>query len=90
MNTLSVKHDADAMEVLENPLGTLASTKLRQTRQQAHETFDKLWNNYKPKYTRSEAYKALAKHLGLTKEQTHIAQFDYEQCLATIEWSKHE
>ena len=72
------------------PLGTLTSPKLRKTRQQAHETFDKLWNTYKPKYTRAEAYEALAKHLNLTKEETHIAQFDYDKCIDTIEWSSNQ
>jgi hypothetical protein len=56
----------------------------RQTRIKAHEAFDHLWKSGMLK--RGDAYKKLAKFLGVHIEETHIANFDIEQCQKVIEF----
>lgn len=62
----------------DRPLGTLANQELRKLRKECHNLFDRLWLT--KKMTRHEAYKWLAKQLGLDVEQCHIGMFDVEQC----------
>lgn len=77
----------------DEPMGTLANAELRQWRRKAHHAFDPLWRD-KEKRTRRWAYEWLAQEMGLTKEQTHIAKFDVEQCKQVVnickEAKRHE
>lgn len=62
------------------PLGTLANNELRKVRNETHIIFDKLWKSPTRIMTRHNAYKLLAKRMGLKIENTHIAWFELEQC----------
>jgi len=64
------------------PLGRLADAKLREAKQRAHAAFDPLWKGRRMK--RHEAYRWLAKELGISFENCHIGMFDVEQCRATV------
>ena len=65
------------------PLGTLADSTTRSARASAHAAFDTLWGE--GSMSRSEAYRWLAKQLGLTEDECHIGMFTKEQCQKTIE-----
>ena len=67
------------------PLGTLANDELRKWRHQAHNEFDKLWKGKTRKMTRYNAYGWLSKQMNLTRNETHIALFEIEQCKQVIE-----
>lgn len=62
------------------PLGTMATARLRYYRKRAHAAFDPLWKNKTAKMDRDEAYWWLASRMGLEKDECHIAMFDEEQC----------
>ena len=61
---------------------TPADYETRQARIAAHDSFDKLWKS--GMFKRSEAYKQLSQHLGLSKKETHIGYFDIETCSEVI------
>jgi hypothetical protein len=67
--------------------GSLANAELRDARQRAHAAFDPIWREQKgdKRMNRSIAYNWLARELGLTYEETHIGDFDLEQCRRTVE-----
>ena len=67
------------------PLGTLANAELREWRHKAHNEFDKLWKGETRRMTRYNAYGWLAKKMNLTRNETHIALFEIEQCKQVIE-----
>ena len=69
----------------EIPLGTLANNELREERKKAHYKFDKLWKKPTRIMTRCNAYKWLAKEMGIDIKNTHIALFEIEQCKKVIE-----
>lgn len=56
----------------------------RQARIQTHAHFDALWRS--GLFTRKQAYKALAKHLGLPRRKTHIGYFNRVQCIRAIDF----
>ncbi len=58
----------------------------RVARIQAHKIFDKLWK-YGPR-RRNSYYQRLANYLHLSKKETHIGQFNIEQCKKVIEFTK--
>lgn len=62
------------------PLGTLANEELRKWRKKAHNEFDKLWKGKTKEMTRYNAYGWLSKQMNLTRDETHIALFEIEQC----------
>jgi hypothetical protein len=64
------------------PLGTLASPRQRQLRQQVHERFDVLWRSHL--LNRAEAYDWLSQQLSLSGQETHIGLFDESQCQAVL------
>ena len=66
------------------PLGTLANDELRKWRHKAHNEFDKLWKGKTRKMTRYNAYGWLSKQMNLTRDETHIALFEIEQCKQVI------
>ena len=67
------------------PLGTLANNELRKWRNKAHIEFDKLWKGKTRRMTRYNAYGWLAKQMGLSRKETHIALFEIEQCQKVID-----
>lgn len=65
------------------PLGRLANGELRSAKQAAHAAFDPLWRGGAMR--RREAYKWLAKELGIKPRDTHIGEFDQAQCRAVVQ-----
>jgi len=65
------------------PFGRLANAELREIRRKAHGLFDPLWKS--GDMTRNEAYGWLSKSLGITREETHIGDFDVTMCQETID-----
>jgi len=70
------------------PLGTLANSELREWRKQAHYWFDQIWKGPTRQMTRYKAYGWLSQKIGLSREDTHIAMFEKEQCEKVIEFSQ--
>lgn len=62
--------------------GTLANFQTRAARQVAHKVFDPFWICYK--WTRTDAYLALARVLKIPLKQCHIAEFNEEQCKKVV------
>lgn len=62
----------------ENPLGRLANQELRKAKNSAHREFDRLWKFGDMK--RKDAYKWLAKTLGIDGSDCHIGMFDVSTC----------
>lgn len=60
------------------PLGRLANAELRKYKLWTHGAFDKLWKS--GTMSRSEAYKMLAKKMGIDAKDCHIGMFTVEQC----------
>ncbi len=60
------------------PLGRMANKELRTAKRQAHAVFDRIWKS--GEMTRHEAYKWLSEALGLPIKNTHIGEFDVEDC----------
>ncbi len=66
-------------------LGRLANADLRKLKRQGHEVFDKLWQGNNATFkTRDKAYIWLSKKMKLSKELTHFAMFNEEQCLQSF------
>lgn len=65
-----------------SPKGTLANAELRRARIAAHNAFDVLWKSGRK--ARHEAYRWLAKQLGLSRDETHIGMFSLEQCRQVV------
>lgn len=74
----------------DTPLGRLANRELRRWRNRAHAAFDPLWQKGPYRRRRNDAYAWLAGKMGLTKEETHIAMFDVEQCKQVIQIMDNE
>lgn len=74
----------------DTPLGRLANRDLRRWRNRAHAAFDPLWQKGPYRRRRNDAYAWLAGKMGLTKEETHIAMFDVEQCKQVIQIMDYE
>lgn len=64
----------------------LVSRATHNARKDAHAVFDKLWKE--GLMSRSQAYKSLSAHLGLTREQTHIKLFDEAMATKTIDFAR--
>lgn len=77
-------------EGTDQPLGRLANRELRRWRNRAHAAFDPLWQQGRYRRRRNDAYAWLAGKMGLTKEETHIAMFDVEQCKQVIQIMDNE
>lgn len=69
------------------PKGTLADKPMREARKKAHAAFDPLWRIEKVFRTRSEAYRRLAKWLGIPQRQTHIGWFDEAMCDKVVQFA---
>lgn len=71
-------------------MGRLANEELRNMKRAAHDAFDPIWrtvdNNKKAQRdAKSRAYEALARELGISRDETHIAMFDVALCRRTID-----
>ena len=66
----------------DKPKGRLANKELRYWKMAAHEAFDPIWQSKTMK--RNEAYKWLARRMGLKTKDTHIGMFDVRQCRKVI------
>lgn len=64
------------------PMGIPANRETREWRVNAHIAFDAYWK--KKGIPRKRAYKQLAEAMNLSKDETHIALFNIEQCKKVI------
>lgn len=64
------------------PLGRLANAELRKAKSAAHAAFDPLWKSRTMK--RGEAYRWLARELGISTANCHIGMFDVDACRAVV------
>lgn len=69
-----------------SPLGRLANAELRRAKSIAHAAFDPLWKN--GSMNRHQAYKYLAKEIGIPPESAHIGMFDVVQCKQVVTIAK--
>lgn len=58
-----------------NPYCSFANGHIRAT---AHAIFDKLWKS--KRMTRTQAYRWMAKEMGMTRATAHISKFSLTQC----------
>jgi len=66
----------------DKPMGKVANTVLRLKRQETHQIFDVFWK--KRNWTRSAAYRWLARSLQLTEENAHIGMMEMDDCERVI------
>ena len=72
------------------PLGTLATSEVREARIGAHAAFDALWKrkidrgNCTPHMARTAGYRWLAGQLGIPEDRCHIAMFDAHTCRQVV------
>ncbi|MBD2386012.1 zinc-finger-containing protein [Cylindrospermum sp. FACHB-282] len=72
----------------EKALGSLANRELRALRNKCHALFDVKWkggDRISRQIARNSAYQWLSKQLEISREVTHIAMFDEQQCKHVIE-----
>ena len=66
-------------------LGRLANSELRKLKREGHAIFDQLWQGEDaPFKTRDKSYIWLSRKMRLSKELTHFAMFNDEQCLQSV------
>jgi len=65
------------------PLGLLADKEMKSMRSEANKLFDPLWKT--GNRTRSQAYKWLAKRLGISQKDCHFGHFDKVMLKKAIE-----
>ena len=66
----------------DRPLGNVANEALRLKRMETHQVYDSFWR--RRKMTRSQAYKWLARELGVPEKQAHIGGFEMDTCEKVI------
>lgn len=67
------------------PLGTIANRGLRNVRKACKQPFELLWQH--KRMTRTDAYAALAKHLGIEAAECHFGLFDEQRSKAARAWA---
>ena len=66
-------------------LGRLADDELRMLKREGHAVFDKLWQGQNTTFnSRDKAYTWLSKKMRLSKDLTHFAMFNNEQCIQSM------
>ena len=65
-----------------SPLGRLANAELRKAKSDAHAAFDPLWRS--GNMSRHQAYKFLAREMGIPPSSAHIGLFDVAQCKRVV------
>ena len=63
-------------------MGKLANAVLRLKRQETHSVFDSFWNGHG--WKRDDAYRWLSELMGLKYSETHIANFEMDECAFVI------
>lgn len=66
-----------------NPMGYMATPKLRTLRSKVHKLFDPIWKE-KRLESRTKAYQWFAKEMQLPLKITHVAMFNEQQCHKAI------
>lgn len=66
---------------------TPADYDTRQARLEAHNAFDQLWKS--GTFKRKEAYRQLAKYLGIAIRNTHIGRFDKDTALKVCDFAEN-
>ena len=66
-----------------SPMGSLADSRLRRKRAEAHRAFGRLWAD--GLMTRKQAYRWLQAKLGLPEQETHIGKFSTFRCEQVIQ-----
>jgi hypothetical protein len=75
----------------ENALGRLANAELRAAKQEAHAAFDPLWKRKMVRdqvpqgRARRAGYRWLSEQMGIAYRDTHIGEFDVNQCRRVVE-----
>lgn len=75
----------------ENALGRLANAELRRAKQEAHAAFDPLWKRKMVRDSctkgtaRKAGYRWLSEQMGIPYKDTHIGEFDVQQCRRVVE-----
>jgi len=67
------------------PLGTLADAETRNARKLGKKPFETVWQS--KHMTRSEAYRQLAAHMGISASECHFGLFSVEQCRHAWKWA---
>lgn len=67
-----------------SPLGRLANAELRRAKNRAHNAFDPLWRGPRRIMKRTEAYKWLARELGISVANCHIGMMGADACRAVV------
>lgn len=70
------------------PLGRLANAELRRLKMAVHRAFDPVWKRPGARYTRTQAYQALARRMDIPKRFCHIGLFDEKQCREVLKIMK--
>lgn len=66
-------------------LGRLADAQLRKFKREGHDIFDQLWQGENKIFnTRDQAYTWLSKKMKISKDLTHFAMFNDDQCIQCI------
>lgn len=65
------------------PMGTLADSKLRRKRVEAHKAFDRLWTS--GLMGKKQAYRWLQAKLDLPEQEAHIGRFSLFRCVEVIQ-----
>lgn len=66
------------------PLGKLANAALRMKRRETHTFFDAFWQAQN--ITRAEAYRLLARELGVPERKAHIGNMEMDDCQRVIDF----
>ena len=71
------------------PLGRLANKEIRALKVQCHNLFDPAWKGSQKHLRRGEAYKLLARELGIPAKECHFGWFDKDMLLRCMEILKN-
>jgi len=69
----------------EIPLGRLANKELRTLKVKCHNLFDPVWAGKRKVMSKGEAYKNLARVLGIPPRECHVGWFDVDMLLKALE-----
>lgn len=72
----------------DRPMGKLANAALRMKRRETHSVFDAFWSARN--MTRKDAYRWLARELGVPQSRAHIGNMEMDECERVIRlcWEK--
>lgn len=67
-----------------HPVGIPGDGPTKAARMAAHDAFDTLWKS--GQMTRKDAYRAMQRAFGMTKDEAHIGNFSVDQCDRVVAW----